>query len=208
MKDFISLDFETSGLVPGVNAPTQLGLIKFENGLPVEESAFETLIGPKRHYKSGKIERVYDLAAMEVSGISWKAIKEAPPAEEVVKMAAEWAKKWEVNASPILAYRSSFDHGFWSDLLFLAGGYNRFNQQFEIPCSPFLGGWHCAMELAKVAVHGLPNYKLETTSKHLGIERQGDGHTALSDARVAGELFAKLMNPESVQIETVKGGKG
>ena len=189
MKDFIALDFETSGLVPGVNAPTQLGLIKFENGQPVEESAFEQLIGPKRHFKTGKIERTYDLAAMEVSGLSWKAIKDAPTATEIIPWLNDWARKWDASMLPIVAFRSSFDHGFWSDLLFLAGEYNRFNQSFEIPNSPFLGGWHCAYELAKKTIKGLPNYKLETVAAHLEIERIGDAHHALSDARVAGQVY-------------------
>lgn len=186
----LALDFETGGKTAGVNQVVSLGLAIMDGpGVLVTK---EWVVGPKRHYKTKQIERVYDLVALEISGITWKQIKDAPSPECVVRDLHDFAREHACKNMPVVAYNAPFDLGFYSDLLFMAGNYDQARQGFSPAWPPFVGEWHCAMLRAKDAYPNLENYKLDTAAAHFGLSRSGEKHGALEDAILAGKIFDRL----------------
>ncbi len=186
----LSLDFETSGVDPSRNAPVQLGLAVME-GDEVLASA-EWVIGPTLHWKTGKIEREYSITVLEVSGLTWKAIKSAPLPVEVIEEARRFVVENGAESLPVWAYNASFDHGFMSTLMFLASDWHPSIRGLKVRPKPlFLGGWHCAMELA-MAELDLADYKLDTVAGYFGLSRSTDKHGALEDAILAGKVYHAL----------------
>jgi len=190
MTRFIVLDFETGGLDPNRNAPISLGVALFENGdVTVSQ---EWLIGPTLHWKTGKIERAYEVNALEVSGISWTRIKAAPKPNVVVSEIMEWALKSQSTDLPVIAYNAPFDFAFYSSLLFLASDWHPTIKGVKVqPPPPFVGPWQCARLLAQSKLT-LDDYRLDTVAGHFGLSRSGESHNALEDAILAGQVYAKL----------------
>lgn len=186
----LALDFETSGTDPSRHAPVQLGLAVMD-GNDVLASA-EWIIGPTLHWKTGKIEREYSVTALEVSGLSWKAIKTAPLPAAIVSEARRFVAENSAEHLPVWAYNASFDHGFMSTLMFLASDWHPTVRGVKVRPKPFLlGGWHCAMEFAMNSLD-LEDYKLDTVAAHFGLSRSTDKHGALEDSILAGRVYHAL----------------
>lgn len=186
----LALDTETGGLIPGTNQIVTIGCAVMESGEVIASQ--EWIVGPKRNWKSGKIERVYDINAMEIHGVKWADVKNAPSAEQVVREMHEWSKENQAKHLPIVAFNAQFDFGFYSDLLFMAGSYDRGRDAFFPAWPPFIGGWNCAMLLAKDVFPGLPGYRLDNVAEHFGLSRSTDLHGALEDAVLAGQVWSAL----------------
>lgn len=188
----LALDFETGGLDPSRHGAVQLGLAVM-NGDEVEHSQSWT-IGPKVK-KNGYHEREYGVMALSISGTKWKEILAAPPPRDTLYLVQAWLKSIEVADAPcylpIVSHNAVFDQGFWSDLVFQAGGYDRKKSAF-VPFHQLLcGAWHCTMRNAQ-GYTPLDDYKLDTVAKHFGLSREGDKHGALEDAILAGRVFYRL----------------
>lgn len=194
----LALDCETGGLTPGINQIVTIGVAVMESGEVLSRQ--EWIVGPKRHWKSGKIERVYDVSAMEVHGASWSRIKSAPPADQVVREMHQWSKENQAKELPIVAFNAQFDFGFYSDLLFMAGQFDRGRDAFFPAWPPFIGGWHCAMLLAKDVFPGLPGYRLDNVAEHFGLSRSGEFHGALEDAILAGKVWHRLESMKRADV--------
>ena len=189
----LALDFETGGLDPSRHGAVQLGLAVM-NGEEVEHSN-QWIIGPKVK-KNGYHEREYGVMALSVSGTKWKDILAAPPPRDTLFLIRDWLKSINVAgypcALPIVSHNSVFDQGFWSDLIFQAGEFDRGKYAF-VPFPQLLcGAWYCTMRMAQGDLN-LANYKLDTVAEHFGLSREGDKHSALEDAILAGKCFARMM---------------
>lgn len=187
---YLALDFETSGKTPGVNQAISLGVAVMDGEEVIASQ--EWRIGPKRHYKTNQIERQYDVVALQVSGITWRSITEAPSPEQVVREMHAFAKEHDCKELPIVAFNAAFDFSFYTDLLFIAGEYDRGRNAFFPAWPPFVGGWHCAMLKAKDKVPGLSDYKLDTVCAHYGLSRSATAHGALEDCILAGRIYSEL----------------
>lgn len=194
MTRFIALDFETGGLDPNRNAPVSLGCAIFEGGQVAQKQ--EWIIGPTLHWKTGKIERVYEVNALEISGISWPRIKSAPKPNVIVAEMTKWAKEHDATKLPIVAFRASFDFGFYSSLLFLASDWHPSIKGVKVqPRPPLIGPWYCALQIAQSQLT-LDDYRLDTVAGHFGLSRASDLHGALEDAILAGQVFLKMLEGE------------
>ena len=184
---YLAVDFETSGTDAGQHAPVSLGLaiMEGEKVLASNEWIFGTPIDWK-----GNISRAYDIRALSISGITWKQIQEAPKVPVQVREIKKWVNEQGASLLPRVAFNASFDFGFWQTMLFLAGSYNRSTQSFDMPQSPVIGPWECAMELAKSKLT-LPDYKLDTVANHFELSRESKSHGALEDAIIAGRIFTR-----------------
>jgi DNA polymerase III epsilon subunit-like protein len=182
----LAVDFETSGTDAGQHAPVSLGLAIMEGETVLASN--EWIFGTPIDWK-GNISRAYDIRALQVSGITWKQIQEAPKIPVQLKSIREWIGDHSASLLTRVAFNASFDFGFWQSMLFLAGTYNRSTQSFDIPMSPVIGPWECAMELAKNEL-SLDNYKLDTVAEHLGFFRTSKSHGAREDAILAGRIYA------------------
>jgi DNA polymerase III epsilon subunit-like protein len=188
----LALDFESGGTDPNRHAPVQLGVAVMENG-EVLHSA-EWLIGPTFHWKTGKIERSYEVAALEVSGIGWKAIKSAPHPKQIVRELREWVDSVGAAELPIVAFNAPFDMAFYSTLLFLASDWHPTTRGVRVrPASPLMGGWHCAMlRFHEQFGDRYDDVKLDTAAGHFGLSRESASHGALEDAILAGRIYHAL----------------
>lgn len=186
-KDFISIDFESSGVVPGVNAPTQIGLVHYQNFTPT--NTLEITIKPKRHHKTNKLLRTYDVESLMLTNISWDDLEKGVHPNKTVQTVSSWVTSNNATYLPIVAYNASFDFAFWKDLLYLAGSYDFGIKKFSTPISPLLGPWLCSYQLTKKLYPKLESYKLSDVENFLGLKREGAEHTALSDALSSGNVY-------------------
>ena len=190
MNRFLALDFETGGLDPRRNAPASIGCCLFTDGQP--GPTFETLIGPTYHWKTGKLEREYTVNALQVSGITWKQLLEAPKPALVVTALESWMQDHEIGPVTTVAFNANFDLSFYSELLNLAGGWHPTERGKWIqPTPPIHGPWQCAMIAARRSLK-LAEYSLDSVAAHYGLMRTGDKHGALEDAILAGQIWTRL----------------
>jgi DNA polymerase III epsilon subunit-like protein len=187
---FVAVDFETSGTDHQRNAPVSLGVALFEDGEVL--ASREWLIGPPMHYKTGKITREYNIAALEISRSTWPQIRKAPAPAVVCEELAAWVREHDARELTCVAFNAPFDLGWYCELLFLGGAWDFASKGFRRFRSPLVGPWQCAMMLAADRV-ALSDYKLETVASHFGLGRAGEGHGALEDAILAGRVFWELV---------------
>lgn len=203
----IALDFETSGrtpnldweyadITPSKHAPVSLGVALME-GEKVLDSR-EWLFAPPRHYKTGRIERTYDVAALEISNYTWPQIKREGMAHaDVVRDLDQWVTERAANRATVVAWNSPFDDGFYSDMLFLAGEFVPAFKARIAAASPLAGPWQCAMRLARRNLT-LADYKLDTVAAHFHLSRETEVHCAREDAILAGRIFHRLATAKAV----------
>lgn len=158
------LDFETTGLSPAMGARViEVSAREVINGSAGREYA--TLVDPG--------VRVPD-EVTQITGITTAMLKGAPNSATVMEALAEF-----VGPSPIVAHNASFDRRF-----------------FEHEAQPFLAGRSartlCTLLLARRLFPGLPNYKLGTIVRAVGIGVPGQLHRASADTFVTTHLFARI----------------
>src|SRR6185312_16373753 len=96
---YVAIDFETSGLDSKVNAPVSIGVALMDDGTEIE--SFEIIIAPPM--RDGRITRVYDVVALEVSGTTWKKIKGGAPAFQTCQTLMEWAVTHDARRLTVVA---------------------------------------------------------------------------------------------------------
>ncbi len=192
---FIALDFETSGLKPGEHAPVTLG-VALMDGPDVIDSREWLLATPTD--KNGRVNRAYDVVALEISGTSWTRIKrEGESHAKVCKDLGDFSLQHGARHLTVVAFNAPFDFAWYSDLLFLAGSWNQHLRKFETFLPPFAGPWQCSRLMAVHALPGLDSYNLDTVASACGLSRSGETHGALEDAILAGRVFAHIQSLSS-----------
>jgi DNA polymerase-3 subunit epsilon len=159
-----AIDFETTGMSPAHGArATEIGLVVLEEGRIV------------RRFQSLMNAGVWVPPFIEqLTGISNRMLRTAPPADEVMEAAAEF-----VGDTPLLAHNASFDCKFWDDELTRVG---RARQQ----------AFACSMLLSRRLLPDAPNHKLGTLTAWAGLPGTGRAHRALADAEMAANLVVFL----------------
>lgn len=193
----LALDFETSGTDPRRHAPVSVGYAVME-GADVLASE-ELYVGPTRHWKTGRIEREYDVCALEVSGASWPKVKASPPPAVAVGHMARFAEAHGAAGLTVVAFKASFDMAFYDELLWLASDWHPTERGVKVqPPPPFCGPWQCALALARRSL-SLRSYTLDDVAAHFGLSRPSDRHGALEDAVLCGRVYARLAEAVSGQ---------
>lgn len=187
---YIALDFETSGLSPGVHAPVSLA-VALMDGEQVIDSKSWTIAPPVD--KNGKISRAYDVVALEISGTSWKAIKNGTPPAGVCHELYDWTHKMDAVGLTVVAFNAPFDFTWYSDLLFLGGSWNQQERRFQTFMPPLVGPWQCARLMAVVSLD-CPGYSLDNVCAAFGLSREGNVHGAAEDAYLAGVVYSRLLS--------------
>jgi len=167
---FISFDIETTGFLAGIDQITEIGAIKFENGVPT--AVFSTLIDPQRAIPS-EVTRITGITAEMVIG--------QPKIEDILPSFAEFCE-----ASLLVAHNAPFDFQF------ITADIKKY--ETAAPRGAILDS--CAM--ARKVFPGLLNYKLGTLVEHLKIESNGF-HRAEGDASYCGQLFHATIEKLTVQ---------
>ena len=184
---FVALDYETSGLDPKRHAPVSLGVAVFEDGVVTHSK--EWVIAPPM--KDGRVTREYDVFALQVSGLTLKALNSGQPIAEVMKELVRFAGEHQVQESLVVAFNAPFDYSFYSECLFMGGSWNQRERRFETFKPPLSGPWQCARMLCVHALD-LDKYNLDSCAGHYGLQRDTDKHGALEDAILAGKIYHLL----------------
>ena len=162
---YVVFDMETTGLfVEKGHRIIEIGAVAVNGDTMGEE--FQGLI-----YTRKPISK----AAQKVHGITAKMLAGQPEAIEVLSSFRQF-----IGTSTLVAHNAAFDVGFL---------------QWEcMRVGFFLNNRHrCTLKMSRRLFPGLPDYKLETVARHLGIQVDVKRrHRALDDARLAAQVWVEM----------------
>jgi len=161
---FVVLDIETTGFSPTAHKITEIGAVKIEDGVIIEE--FHQLIDPCVPIPG----RITDL-----TGITSEMLENQPTIDEVLPLFFHFCKD-----CAIVAHNASFDMGFIK--------HNAREHGFE--CNYNIVD---TLKLARHLFPKLINHKLNTVANHLNIELLNH-HRAMGDARATAQIFLHCCN--------------
>lgn len=166
MNKYAVIDFETTGLSPGLGArPTEIAVvIVSKDGI---EGHYQSLMNPGMHIPG-------DIQAL--TGITNDMVRKAPSVGDVMKQAAKF-----VGSYPLVAHNAAFDRKFWDTELQRI----RLHRQQEFTCS---------LLLSRRIFPDAPNHKLGTLIRTLRLPNTGRSHRALADAEATAHLLLRLQH--------------
>lgn len=160
----IVIDFETTGLRPGVDRVIEAAAVVIEDGQVTRR--FQSLANPGMRIPSF-IEGF--------TGISNAMVAGAPPTREVMAAFADF-----LGDQALAAHNAGFDRGF------LAAELQPLRRRVR---QDFL----CTLLLSRRIERGLPSYKLEQVARHLAVDVPTQTHRALADAEMAAQVLLALV---------------
>ena len=166
---FVAVDLETTGLDFDKDEIIEVALVRFENGVPVENVDY--LVKPNTAVLRPFIE--------SLTGITNADLADAPDFAGIAGKICAF-----VGDLPLVAHNALFDSRF-------------LKQTMEKVGIPF--GSHPvwdSLTLSRIAYQDVPNHRLDTLVQALEIERSR-AHRALPDAEACGKLF--VMAYEKIQ---------
>jgi DNA polymerase-3 subunit alpha (Gram-positive type) len=161
--EYVVFDIETTGFFPGMDKITEIGAVKIKNKQIVDR--FSTFVNP---------ERGIPIKVQELTRITPEMVKDAPTIDEVMKDFMDFS-----GDAILVAHNADFDLGFmkyYAERIGLAID----NTSID------------TLELARLLLKELNNYKLNTVAKFLKIPLDGH-HRAVVDAEATAEIMLKLM---------------
>jgi DNA polymerase-3 subunit epsilon len=185
MKKILYYDVETTGLDKNKNDIVQLAyLIEVDGEVKLEKSYYVKPMHPEN----------IDPKALEIIGRTKEAImlEGIKPRDVYIEFVADLGKFCNKFDSTDKFYPAGYNVGF--DLDFL-------NEFFQRNNDPYLGSWINYKILDPLAIFrlmdykgdiSLPNYKLSTVCRHLGINLKA--HDALSDIKATREVVQHILN--------------
>ncbi len=164
MTTYAVLDFETTGMSPDYGAcPTEIAIVLVRDGQITDR------------YQSLMNGNVWIPPFIQsLTGISNTMVRKAPPMQQIMGEAIEFAADY-----PLVAHNASFDRKFWDDAV------ERHGKQRQ---QEFL----CSMLMARRVFPDAPNHKLGTLVNYLRLPMTGQFHRALADAEATAHLFIRL----------------
>lgn len=162
-NDYTVLDFETTGLTPGINEIIEIGAIKYRNDKPID--TFQTYVKP--------IIDEIDPYITKLTGISEETVVNSPSLKDVLPELINF-----IDSENIVAHNASFDMKF---LLTEMNNNNIPYQKFRVIDT---------LPLARKNLPFLKNHKLQTLKEYLNLDIES--HNALDDCKVTGELYKHI----------------
>jgi len=162
---FIAVDLETTGLDFENDEIIEIAMERFENGVSVDSRDF--LVKPKQTLRS---------FITTLTGIT---NEELASAEDFASLAGKVREF--IGDIPLVAHNSQFDFKFLKNAFATVGIAFESHPVFD------------TLLLSRIAFQDVPNHRLETLVKHLGIERE-KAHRALPDADACGKLFCLALH--------------
>lgn len=188
---FVAIDLETTGLVPGFDAITEIGAARFAlraDGAVIPADTFEELVNPERPI-SPKVS--------EITGIDDAMVEQARTVSAVIPDLLEY-----LNAMPttvLLAHNARFDIGF------LAATFRALGIEEQLPPAV------CTVAVAKRNLPEAPKYGLGALMDWIGSDRANREdsiyHRALPDALHARNLFAHCVQKTGHRTLEALGAK-
>lgn len=188
-KQFLCVDLEMSGGIPGVHDIIQIGAVLLNENFE-EISSFESLIFPEN-------EEDFDPDSKKVHGIARFELDDAPSLEETLDDLEYWLQE-EGGYTSRKAMQSLkiCGQGINNDISFLKASYHTiklswpFAYQFlDLQDMTFMLG-----EILKANEAPHPDrLNLNSIADFFGMERDGSKHDALEDARITARCLEALM---------------
>jgi DNA polymerase III subunit epsilon len=173
MNSYAVIDFETTGLSPAHGArPTEIAVVLVSGGEIVDR--YQSLMNPG-------VPIPLDIQSF--TGITNAMVRKAPSVAEVMAEAVGF-----VGGRPIVAHNAAFDRKFWEAA---TAGFRLSRSDRFI----------CSLLLSRRLFPAVPNHKLATLVRALGLPVTGRFHRALADAECTAHLFVRLQQ----EIEQVFG---
>jgi DNA polymerase III subunit epsilon len=162
---YVVFDLETTGLFAAKgDRIIEIGAVVVNGDSMAEE--FNSLI-----FTDKKISK----EARKIHGITTEMLIGQPKPEETLAAFREF-----MGDSTLVAHNAEFDVWFLR-YEYWRVGHTLINRQ------------KCTLKLSRKRYPGLPNYKLETVARHLGIPVNVQGrHRALEDARLAARVWVEM----------------
>ena len=162
MREYVTLDLETTGLEPKRDRIIEIGAVKVSNGVVIGE--YTTLIDPQLEIP----ERISKL-----TGISNDMVQGKPLIQKVLGEFLEFC-----GDLPLLGHNILFDYSFVKHQAVNCG------LEFEKEAVDTL-------KIARAVLSDLPSRSLQNLRQYFEIP-QGDAHRALEDARTTYHLYERL----------------
>ena len=159
-RDYVALDFETTGLLSYNDHIIEIGAVRIVNG--EEAGALSSLIDPCCHISS-RIEKL--------TGITNEMLSTAPPLWKVAESFLNF-----IGGFPLIAHNAPFD------IAFFIQNFSSFGKLDKIRYGDTLA-------MARRAFPGLPHYRLADLVEYLHIDDCANTHRAEEDARCVVRLF-------------------
>lgn len=166
VKNFVSIDLETTGLSPVEDRIIEISAVYFNNQDPVR--TFNTLVNPGVKIPS---------SASQINHITNKMIKNAPSEQEAIENLMTFISDLDGFSGKFVAYNAKFDGKFLDATLHRL----EYKNTFEF--------FDC-YKLAKEIYDNTENYKLTTIANELGLSTNGS-HRATLDAENCGFVLIK-----------------
>lgn len=159
MKDYVSIDIETTGISPKFNKITEIGAVRIRDGQVV--ATYNQLINPQATISE---------EITQLTGIDYEMIRNAPVFEEMVDEFLEFCQE-----DPIIGHNILFDFSFIKTNVLTV------HKRFEKSAVD-------TYELATVFHKGLGSKSLTSLCEYYRIDRE-KAHRALHDAMATHELY-------------------
>lgn len=164
VDDYCVVDLETTGVFVSSSEIIEISAIKVRGNQIVDE--FSTLVNPNRHIPA---------EATAVNHITDDMVKEAPLLINVIDPFLSF-----IQNDVIVGYNNAaFDMNIIYDRVLALKG------------TPFANEYIDLLHAARRSINGLENYKLETISKHYGLDTEGE-HRASKDCYLTKGCYDKL----------------
>ncbi|TDT63385.1 exonuclease domain-containing protein [Fonticella tunisiensis] len=158
--EFVVLDFETTGLNPSTDKIIEVSILKYKNGVLIDE--FQTLINPLIKIPP-EITRI--------TGISNNMVKDKPTIKEVLPLLIDF-----IGDLPIVAHNAPFDAKFLKYAVL-------YNLGEDMITNKFID----TVKVARKIYPNLPNHKLTTIKEYLDINL--NSHRAHDDTLVTAQIY-------------------
>ena len=169
----IILDFETTGLSPGMgDRAIEIGAVRIDDGQVT--ARFQELMNPGCRI-SNFIE--------SYTGITNGMLKDARPCDEVMYDFSEF-----IGGYNLVAHNASFDKRF-------------LDAEFERISIDYPGQFACSMLAARRIYQQAPNHKLGTLVAYMNIPVEGVFHRALYDSEMTAKLWLAMLGDLGQQYE-------
>ncbi len=160
---YIVVDLETTGLNPVNDEIIEISALKYENDRLV--ASFTKLVNPGHPI---------DWKITQITGIDNAMVAQAPTIDYLLPEFLDF-----IGSDILMGYNFNFDIGFLMNKLNRYGHPTLTNNFIDV------------MQLAKLHLHHLPNYKQTTVATHFALNTQG-AHRAAVDCEMCAGCYWKL----------------
>lgn len=185
-----SIDFETSGSVPGYHEVLQFSVVPLDENLEPFGKPFNHYIAPRYPHRA-------DPAAMDAHMLSISELQRKYPEEDVVlRMFDKWWRAFELPENKRLVplvHNWTTEGGFMIDIM----GIELMQGYFDARVRDTMTMASCINDMFEFRGHDAPfkNVKLGTICDYFGVVNP-DPHNAYCDAVATGECYKHMLTME------------